>query len=90
MNSGWLPGGHNQTDECKKLVAADIAGNPGTEITLLPGGGRRCDEPGAANEGMCEDLKQGIVVQYRYVCRGTLRSGPIYSMKQSPACGLWN
>jgi len=86
VDSGWLPGGHNRPDECKKLIAAAIANNPGTQIELLPGEGN------PDNTGMWEESKKDIYghVEYKYFCKGTLRSEPIFSNKQSPACGLWN
>ncbi|CDX58796.1 exported hypothetical protein [Mesorhizobium plurifarium] len=87
VNSGWLPGGHDQTSECKKLIAADQV--PGSEIKLNDGSGLRCNES-PPDVGMCEDVKNGPTVQYRYQCQGIFRSQPIYFDKQSPACGLWN
>jgi Trypsin-like peptidase domain len=87
-HTGWLPGGHNQGDECKGLIARDLATNSDSEIILSPGSGKRCSEDG--NVGMCEEIKEGVVVQYMYFCKGTIRSGPTYVDKPSPACGLWN
>lgn len=86
VDSGWLSGGHNRGDECNKLVAAAIAANPGAQIELLPGEGT----PGST--GMWEESKKDTFghVEYRYFCKGTLRSGPIFAEKQSPECGLWN
>lgn len=87
-HTGWLPGGHNQSDECKGLIARDVALDPDSEIALAPSASPRCsDNP---NVGMCEDVKEGIVVQYMYFCKGTFRSGPTYISKPSPVCGLWN
>jgi S1-C subfamily serine protease len=79
VNSGWLGGGHNQTDECNKLIAAELAGKPDTQIELLPGG-----------QGKWEASKKDVLgrVEYIYWCKGILRSAPIYAEKQSPACPL--
>lgn len=81
VNSGWLDGGHDQTNECKKLIAGALAGDPEATITLLPG-----------KEGMWEESKKDIFghVEYRYFCMGIYYSGPRYKEKQSPACGLWD
>ena len=87
-HTGWLPGGHNQGDECKALMARDLAANPDARIKLDAGEGRRCKEN--PNAGMCEDVKAGIVVQYMYFCKGVFRSEPTYFSKQTPACGIWN
>jgi Trypsin-like peptidase domain len=80
-DSGEVPGGHNQRDECGKLIAAAIAGIPGSSIDLAPG-----------PAGMWEDSHKDVLgsMHYIYYCKGTLRAGPIYAEKQSPACGLWN
>jgi Trypsin-like peptidase domain len=76
-NSGEVPGGHNQTDECNKLIAAATARVPGSSIELT---------------GKSEDSHKDVLgsMHYIYNCVGKLRSGPIYAEKQSPACGLWN
>jgi hypothetical protein len=37
--SGKLPGGHSRRAECNKIIASDLANNPGAEIELLPGEG---------------------------------------------------
>lgn len=79
VNSGWLPGGHNQPGECAKLVAAALTSQPGAQIELLPG-----------NRGMWETKDRDVFghTEYKYYCQGTLRAGPIYAEKRSPACGL--
>jgi hypothetical protein len=76
-NSGWLPGGHNQVDECNKLVAGELAKpeNRGGSIEVS----RRWEDR----------KKDWGHAQYKYWCEGTLRLGPIYSEKRSAACGLW-
>jgi hypothetical protein len=83
-NSGELPGGHNRHDECAKLIAATLAGNPNARIDLLPG-------EGDSTTGMWETSHKDFVGQmhYTYYCQGILRSGPVYAENQSPACGLW-
>jgi hypothetical protein len=80
VNSGWLPGGHSQSTECKKLVAGALANSPGSAIELTPG------------SGTWEKSKKDVFgkVEYKYFCKGTLRSGPIFKEKRSSACGLWN
>jgi hypothetical protein len=80
VDSGWLPGGHNQQDECNKLKAATLAITPNSEIQLLPG-----------KAGMWEQSKKDVLghVEYKYYCKGVIRSGPIWLERQSPACGLW-
>ncbi len=83
QNSGKLPGGHNRTDECKKLIAAATVGDPTARIDLDPG-------EGDSSKGMWEDVDDNrLVVQYTYHCKGTYRSGPVYKRAQSAACGLW-
>jgi S1-C subfamily serine protease len=79
VNSGWLGGHHNQTDECNKLIAAELAGKPNAQIELLP-----------RNAGKWEDSKKDVLGRVEYIdyCRGILRSGPIYAEKESPACPL--
>lgn len=81
VDSGWLPGGHGQETECAKLIAAALVGQPDARIDLLPG-----------NQGKWEQSEKDIIghVQYKYFCKGVLRTGPIYAEKQSPDCGLWN
>lgn len=84
-NSGEVPGGHTRRGECDKLIAATLAGNSTARIDLVPG-------EGTPQTGMWEDSHKDSAGQmhYTYYCRGTLRSGPIYVQKQSPACGLWD
>ena len=79
-STGWLGGGHNQQDECNKIIAGALASRPDAQISLLPG-----------SAGMWEESRKDILghVEYKYYCRGTYRSGPIYVEKQSRACGLW-
>jgi S1-C subfamily serine protease len=79
VNSGWVGGHHNQTDECNKLIAAELAGKSDAQIELLPG-----------QQGKWEDNKKDVFghVEYIYFCKGILRTGPIYAEKQSPACPL--
>lgn len=86
VDSGWLSGGHNRGDECNKLIAAALAANSGAQIDLLPG------EGSPNTTGMWEESKKDVFghVEYKYYCKGTFRSGPIYVEKQSPECGLWN
>jgi hypothetical protein len=76
-DSGELPGGHNQTDECNKLIAAATASIPGSSIELT---------------NKSEDSHKDVLgaMHYIYFCKGKLRTGPIYVEKQSPACSLWN
>lgn len=83
-NSGEVPGGHNRTDECKKLMSAALVGQPDARIELLPG-------EGDPSKGMWEEVKTSFPgqVHYKYFCQGTYRSGPIFKRMQSPACGLW-
>lgn len=78
----WGPvniGHHNQTDECTKLIAAALAGQPNAQIEFLPD-----------KQGKWEDHKKDVLghVEYIFYCKGILRSGPIYATKQSPACPL--
>lgn len=79
INSGWLNGGHDQTIECGNLMAGALANNPTAEITLLPG-----------NSGKWEDSRKDWLghAEYKYFCRGTFRSGPVYAEARSPECGL--
>jgi S1-C subfamily serine protease len=86
VDSGWLAGGHNRRDECNKLIAAAVTANPGAQIDLLPGEGT------ADTTGMWEESKKDLFgkVEYKYYCKGTFRSDPIFSEKQSADCGLWN
>jgi hypothetical protein len=76
-DSGELPGGHNQTDECNKLIAAATATVPGSSIELT---------------NKSEDSHKDVLgaMHYIYHCKGKLRTGPIYAEKQSSTCGLWN
>jgi hypothetical protein len=84
-NSGEVSGGHTRRGECDKLIAATLAGNLNARIDLLPG-------EGTPQNGMWEESHKDFAGQmhYTYYCRGTLRSGPVYVQKQSPACELWN
>jgi Trypsin-like peptidase domain len=77
VDTGWLSGGHNQRDECNKVVAAALASDKDSAIEL---------------QGTWEESKKDVLgtVQYRYYCKGVLRSRPVYIEKQSSACGLWN
>lgn len=81
VNTGWLGGGHNPTDECNKLIAAELASKPGAQIELLPG-----------KDGRWETHYKDLLgrVEYKYFCKGTLRSGAKYHEKQSAACPLVN
>jgi hypothetical protein len=81
IDSGWVSGGHNRVDECKKLIAGALASLPGGQIDLLPG-----------DQGMWETSQKDLFghVDYKYFCKGVLRQGPIYIEKRSQACGLWN
>jgi hypothetical protein len=83
-NSGEVSGGHNRTDECKKLMSAALVGQPDARIELLPG-------EGDSSKGMWEEVKTEFSgqVHYKYFCQGTYRSGPTFKRMQSPACGLW-
>ncbi len=76
-DSGELPGGHNQTDECNKLIAGTTARIPDSSIELT-----------AKSEDSHKDILGSM--HYIYHCKGKLRTGPVYAEKQSPACGLWN
>jgi hypothetical protein len=78
-NSGELAGGHNQVDECNALIAAALAAHPGSQIELAPGASGRW-------ENSHKDVLGGM--HYTYYCKGVLRSGPIYNVRQSPACPL--
>lgn len=85
-NTGWLGGGNNRTDQCNSIIAAEKASDPAVEIELLPG-------EGIENlTGMWEKSKIDVFgrVEYKYFCKGTIRSNPVYVEKQSSACGLWN
>ncbi|RBP11403.1 trypsin-like peptidase [Roseiarcus fermentans] len=84
-NSGELPGGHNESDECAKLIVSTLGGNPNARIDLLPGSG----DP---SKGMWEESHKDLIGQmhYTYYCQGILRTGPVYVEKQSAACGLWS
>jgi hypothetical protein len=86
VESGWLGGGHNRREVCNSLIAGELAANPGGAIELLPGEGT------PNTTGMWEDNKRDPLghVEYKYYCKGTFRSGPVYVEKQSPACGPWN
>lgn len=79
-NSGEVGGGHNQTDECKKLISAAIVGNADAQIELLPG-----------DAGKWETEHKDLAGQMhrKYFCKGIFRSGPLYKRMQSSACGLW-
>jgi hypothetical protein len=67
------------------LIAGALATVPNATIELLPGEGT------PNTTGMWEESKQDVLkVEYKYFCKGTMRSGPIYAEKQSSACGLWN
>jgi hypothetical protein len=84
-NSGELSGGHTQIGECDKLKAAALVGHPDSEINFLPGSGTE------NTTGMWEKSWKDFVgnPHYVYYCKGVLRSGAVYRLKQSPACGLW-
>lgn len=86
VNSGWMSGGHTRKSECNNLIAAAMAANPSAQIELLPGEGT------PNSTGMWEESKKDIFghVEYKYYCKGILRSKPIYIEKQSQACGIWN
>jgi hypothetical protein len=86
VNTGWVSGGHTRRGECDKLIAAELAANPGAKIDLLPGEGT------PQTTGMWEASQKDVFghVDYMYFCKGTFRSGPVYIEKQSAACGLWN
>jgi hypothetical protein len=73
--SGWVGGGHTQIDECNKMVAGALAGNPGGQIEI---------------QRMWEDNKKDVFghVEYQYYCSGILRSGPVYAVEQSSLCPL--
>lgn len=79
VNSGWLGGGHNQSAECSKLIAGALANNPGAQIELLP-----------ETAGKWEESKKDVLgrVEYKYWCKGIMRSGPIYKADQSSSCPL--
>lgn len=83
LDSGWVGGGHNRISECNALMASTLVNaSPGSMIDLLPG-----------DAGMWEESRKDLFtgrVDYKYSCRGTLKSEPVYVNKQSSACGLWN
>lgn len=85
VNSGWLGGGHNPSAECANIIAGVVSNSPSV-VELLPGQGD------SYTSGMWEESKKDIFgrVEYRYFCRGTLKTGPIYAERQSAACGLFN
>ncbi len=74
-SSGWMSGGHNQTDECNKMVAAFLANRPGMQIDIKDRG---------------ENSKKDVFghVEYEYFCSGLLKSNPSYAIEQSVSCPL--
>lgn len=86
VDSGELPGGHTRKEECDKLIATALAGQPDSRIDLLPGEGVK------DTTGLWEEHHKDLVGQphYTYFCKGTIKSGPIYFEKNSQDCGLWN
>lgn len=85
VDSGWLPGGHSPSGECQKLMAGAMGASPGSFVELTSG-------EGDSSKGMWEESKRDVLgnVQYRYFCKGTIKTGPIYKESRSPVCGLWN
>lgn len=79
--SGRLNGGHGRKQVCDGLVAAYLAQNPGSQIEIPQD-----------DEHMNEESSKNIIrhVEYRYWCKGTERRDPIYNMRQSDACALWD
>ncbi|AGK57006.1 hypothetical protein HYPDE_26628 [Hyphomicrobium denitrificans 1NES1] len=72
-------GGHNRTDEYNALIAGALAGRGDAQIELLPG-----------DQGKWEENKKDVFghVEYRFFCKGILRSGAVYADRQSAACPL--
>jgi S1-C subfamily serine protease len=77
-SSGWMGGGNNQRDVCNGLASAVRTEMKADEVLVTWTG---------------EDPPKKDVfghVEYKYHCRGVARIGPIYAIKRSAACGLWN
>jgi S1-C subfamily serine protease len=73
--TGWLGGGSNRTDACNALKAQWQAANPGHSVEIR-----------AMDEVNNKDLLGHV--EYRYICAGISRSGPIYRSAPSRTCGL--
>ena len=73
--SGWLGGGNNRTDVCNALKAGWEAANAGHYVEIR-----------AMDEANNKDLLGHV--EYRYMCAGVARSGPIYRTALSRSCGL--
>ena len=77
-SSGWLGGGNNQSDVCNGLASAVLTETKADSVEVT---------------WTDEESKKDILgeVEYKYHCRGIVRTGPIYAERRSQACGLfWN
>jgi hypothetical protein len=76
-SSGWLGGSNNREDVCNGLASAVRTELQADSIEVTWTG---------------EESKKDISgrVEYKYHCKGIVRTGPLYVEKRSQACGIWN